>query len=111
MADLVCHLARVARQTSRGRKLVVFFYGYVFEFGAVGNGPFTSGHCALRRVLAYPDFDVLCSPISYFDRGLGQSAPTMTATEIIALAGKMWFYEHDTHIPIHTGSFLAGRIA
>ena len=74
MAECVCHLAHAVRQASHGRKLVLFFYGYVFEFGAVANGPSTSGHYGLRRVLNCPDIDVLCSPISYFDRGLGQSA-------------------------------------
>ncbi len=96
MADCVCHLARAVREATQGRKLVVFFYGYGFEFGAVSNGPGTSGHYALRRVLDCPDIDLLCSPISYFDRGLGQSAPAMTAAESVALAGKMWLYEDDT---------------
>jgi beta-galactosidase len=105
MADCVCHLARAVRQASGGRKLVVFFYGYVFEFGAIRNGPATSGHYALRRVLSCPDIDVLCSPISYFDRGLGQSAPAMTAAESVALAGKMWLYEDDTRTYLGTGQF------
>ena len=95
MADCVCTLAHAVRQATQGRKLVVFFYGYVFEFGAVANGPGTSGHYALRRVLECPDIDVLCSPISYFDRGPGQSAPAMTAAESVALAGKMWLFEDD----------------
>jgi beta-galactosidase len=105
MADCVCCLARAVREATRGRKLVVFFYGYVFEFAAVRNGPATSGHYALRRVLDCPDIDVLCSPISYFDRGLGQSAPAMTAAESVALAGKMWLYEDDTRTYLGTGKF------
>jgi len=105
MADCVCHFARTVRQATHGRKLVVFFYGYVFEFGAIRNGPSTAGHYALRRVLDCPDIDVLCSPISYFDRGLGQSAPAMTAAESIALAGKMWLYEDDTRTYLGTGKF------
>ena len=104
MADCVRDLAHAARQASRGRKLVVFFYGYVFEFGPVRNGPATSGHYALRRVLECPDIDVLCSPISYFDRGLGQGAPSMTAAESVALAGKMWLNEDDTHTYLATGT-------
>ena len=51
MADLVCTLAHAVRQASQGRKLVVFFYGYVFEFGPIRLGPSTCGHYALRRVL------------------------------------------------------------
>ena len=111
MADCVCELARAARQASRGRKLVVFFYGYVFEFGAIRNGPATAGHYALRRVLDCPDIDVLCSPISYFDRGLGQSGPAMTAAESVALAGKLWLYEDDTRTYLGTRpvSGLGGR--
>ena len=104
MAECVCRLAHAVRQASHGRKLVLFFYGYVFEFGAVSNGPATSGHYALRRVLNCPDIDVLCSPISYFDRGLGQSAPAMTAAESVALAGKMWLYEDDTRTYLGTGN-------
>ncbi len=104
MADCVCHLAHAARQASHGRKLVVFFYGYLFEFAPVNNGPATSGHYALRRVLNSPDIDILCSPISYFDRGLGQSAPAMTAAESVALAGKMWLYEDDTRTYLGTGA-------
>jgi beta-galactosidase len=96
MADCVCQLARAARQASRGRKLVVFFYGYQFEFGASGNGAATAGHYALRRVLNSPDIDVLCSPISYFDRDLGHGAPSMSVPESVALAGKMWLDEDDT---------------
>jgi hypothetical protein len=103
MADCVCDLAGAVRKASQGRKLVLFFYGYVFEFGPIVNGPATSGHYALRRVLDCPDIDVLCSPISYFDRGQGGSAPAMTAAESIALAGKMWLYEDDTYTYRATG--------
>lgn len=104
MADCVCHFARAVRQASEGKKLVVFFYGYVFEFGAVSTGPATSGHYALRRVLECPDVDILCSPISYWDRGLGHSAPAMTAAESVALAGKMWLYEDDTATYLSSGN-------
>lgn len=104
MADCVRTLARAARQASSGKKLVLFFYGYLHEFGSVANGPATSGHYALRRILDCPDIDILCSPISYFDRGLGGSAPSMTAAESVALAGKMWLNEDDTHTYLATGT-------
>jgi len=105
MADLVCDLAHAVRQASHGRKLVVFFYGYLFEFGTIRLGPATCGHYALRRVLDCPDIDMLCSPISYFDRGIGGSAPAMTAAESVALAGKMWLYEDDTRTYLGSGEF------
>jgi hypothetical protein len=104
MAECVCELARAVRKASRGRKLVVFFYGYVFEFAAVSTGPSVAGHYALRRALNCPDIDVLCSPISYFDRGLAESAPSMTAAESVALAKKMWLNEDDTHTYLATGT-------
>ncbi len=104
MADCVCQLAKVAREASHGQKLVLFFYGYVFELAGVTNGPATSGHLALRRVLDSPDIDVLCAPISYFDRGLGGGSPAMSASESVALAGKMWLNEDDTHTYLATGA-------
>ena len=104
MAGCVCELAHAAREASQGRKLVLFFYGYVHELAGVMNGPATSGHFALRQVLDSPDIDVLCSPIAYFDRGLGGSSPSMTAAESVALAGKMWLNEDDTHTYIATGN-------
>jgi len=96
MTGCITDLAHAARQASHGRKLVLFFYGYGFEFGAVHTGPAVTGHYALRRILDCPDIDVLCSPISYFDRGLGGNAPAMSAAESVALAGKMWLHEDDT---------------
>lgn len=104
MAELVCELAHAVRVASAGRKLVVFFYGYLFEFAPVVNGPGTSGHYDLSRVLQCPDIDVLCSPISYFDRGPGQSAPSMTAAESVALAGKLWLNEDDTATFLSSGN-------
>ena len=103
MVECVCDLAHAVRTASAGRKLVLFFYGYGFEFGALPNGPAVAGHYALRRVLDCPDVDVLCSPISYFDRGPGGSAPAMSAAESVALAGKMWLNEDDTHTFLATG--------
>lgn len=104
MAECVCELAHAVRKASHDRKLVVFFYGYVFEFAAVATGPSVAGHYALRRALNCPDIDVLCSPISYFDRGLAQSAPSMTAAESVALAKKMWLNEDDTRTYLGTGN-------
>ncbi|MFO1065468.1 MAG: beta-galactosidase [Pirellulales bacterium] len=105
MADCVCRFAKTVREASRGKRLVLMFYGYVHEFGAIPNGPSVSGHYALRRALDCPDIDVLCSPISYFDRALGESGPAMTAAESVALAGKMWLVEDDTYTHLGTGTF------
>lgn len=104
MADCVRALAKGTREGSAGKKLVLFFYGYSFEFGPVGNGPATSGHYAMGRVLDSPDIDILCSPISYFDRGPGGNAPAMSAAESVALAGKMWLMEDDTATHLSSGN-------
>ncbi|MBN1444289.1 MAG: hypothetical protein JXA90_16370 [Planctomycetes bacterium] len=96
MADMVTTLAAAARRGLGPRKLVVFFYGYHYEFGSVRNGAPTSGHYALERVLSSPDIDVLCSPISYGDRGWKGTAPSMTSAESVRLAGKLWLNEDDT---------------
>jgi len=96
MSELVCSLAHVVRTATAGRKLVAFFFGYVYEFAALPTGPASSGHYDLRRILNCKDIDVVCSPISYYDRGPGMSAPSMTAAESVALAGKMWLNEDDT---------------
>ncbi|MHB1461850.1 MAG: beta-galactosidase [Armatimonadota bacterium] len=108
MANVVCDFAKVVRQASRGRKLVLMFYGYIHEFGAISTGAGSSGHYALRRVLSCPDIDIVCSPISYFDRGRGQSAPCMTAGESVALANKMWLVEDDTRTDITTDDLFPG---
>ncbi len=96
MADTVLALARALREEAGPDRLSVFFYGYVFEFGALPNGPAVSGHYALRRALASADIDVLCAPISYYDRQPGGGAPCMTAAESVMLAGKLWLNEDDT---------------
>ncbi|NLY01317.1 MAG: hypothetical protein GXY83_34940 [Rhodopirellula sp.] len=51
MADTVVEIAAACRRGTEGEKLVVFFYGYLFEFPPLGNGASYSGHYALSRVL------------------------------------------------------------
>jgi len=110
MADFVLALAAAARRGTGGTKLVVFFYGYVFEFAGLGNNAPISGHYALRRVLDSPDIDVLCAPISYYDRqwlGTGAAMPT---AESVGLAGKLWLNEDDTRTH-HSTEQAYGQVA
>jgi len=109
MASWVCEMAKAIKDGCARRKLAVFFYGYGYEFAPVSTGPATSGHYDLRQVLDCPDVDVLCSPISYWDRGAGGTAPTMTAAESVALAGKLWLNEDDTHTYLASESFPGSR--
>jgi hypothetical protein len=47
-------------------------------------------------VLASSDIDVLCSPISYFDRQWQGTGACMTAAESVMMHGKLWLNEDDT---------------
>ncbi|MBI4978140.1 MAG: hypothetical protein HZC28_11695 [Spirochaetes bacterium] len=95
MTDMILALGRAIREGAP-KKISMFFYGYLFEFAGVQNGPANSGHYAIGRLLASKDIDVLCAPISYFHRGLGGGTTVMTAAESVALSGKMWLNEDDT---------------
>jgi hypothetical protein len=96
MTGALCDLAHLVREKTNGRKLVLSFYGYLFEFAQAPSGAAVSGHYNLRRLLDSPDLDILCSPISYFDRAAGESAPAMSTPESVELAGKLYLMEDDT---------------
>jgi len=96
MAAMVLELASAARRGTGGRKLVVFFYGYHYEFGAMPNGAAVAGHYALADVLGSSDIDILCSPIAYTDRQWPGTAPCMSPAESIRDTGIMWLNEDDT---------------
>ncbi len=98
MADHVLALAAACRRGTDGKKLVVFFYGYGFEFPPLGNGAPTSGHYAMGNVLdkGRADIDILCSPISYTDREWLGTAPVMSAAESVNRTGILWLNEDDS---------------
>jgi hypothetical protein len=96
MADHLLALAAACRKGTEGRKLVIFFFGYLFEFGALPDGAPTSGHYELSRVLAGKDIDILCSPISYADRDWLGTAPCMSAAESVRESGILWLNEDDS---------------
>ena len=96
MADHVAAMAAACRRGTGGRKLVVFFYGYLFEFAPLPSGAPTSGHYALSSLLNGRDIDILCSPIAYTDRDWIGTAPSMTAAESVTQAGILWLNEDDS---------------
>jgi hypothetical protein len=96
MAEHVAAMAAACRRGTDGRKLVLFFYGYLFEFPPLSNGAPTSGHYALSSLLKGRDIDILCSPISYTDREWIGTAPSMTAAESVGRAGILWLNEDDS---------------
>ena len=100
MADTILELAAACRRGTDDKKLVLFFYGYLFEMGMVKTVAHETGHYALSRVLASDDIDIICAPLSYFDRGWASASPSMSAIESIQAAGKLWLSEDDcrTHL-------------
>jgi hypothetical protein len=89
-------MARVIKEETHHKKLVTFFYGYLFEIGGIPMGPQNSGHLALARLLKCPEVDILCSPISYQDRANGGIGHFMTVVDSVRRAGKLWLNEDDT---------------
>jgi len=53
-------------------------------------------------VLQSKDIDILCSPISYFDRGWLGTGPCMSPAESIRNAGILWLNEDDTRTYLNT---------
>jgi len=98
MADQVLALARACRRGMGDKKLVLFFYGYAFEFPSLSNGAAESGHYALGKLLREQggDIDILCAPISYYDRSWLGTAPCMVAAESVKRAGVLWLSEDDS---------------
>ncbi|MDA3923369.1 MAG: beta-galactosidase [Kiritimatiellae bacterium] len=108
MADMVLELAAACRRGTAGKKMVLFFYGYLFEMGMCKNGAYDTGHYALSRVLASDDIDILCAPLSYTGRAWGSSSASMTATESVLAAGKLWLNEDDCRTYLAGTSSLGG---
>ncbi len=102
MASFVTEMAAACRRGTNGEKLVIFFYGYLFEFPPLATGAPTSGHYALSKVLASRDIDILCSPISYTDRDWLGTAPCMSAAESVMQAGILWLNEDDSRTFLDT---------
>jgi hypothetical protein len=94
MSDLtsqrLLEIAHVIRVETAGKRLITFFYGYVFELdGSI------SGHLRMDRLLRSPDIDVLVAPFSYTGRDPGGAGNAMTALDSVAAHGKLWIDEDD----------------
>lgn len=90
VADRILRLARCGRAATRGRRLIVFFYGYHFDLYDA-----RTGHFQLNRILASPDIDALSSPICYTDRNEGGVGALMGPVDSVHRHGKLWFVEND----------------
>jgi len=101
--------ARIVREETQGRKLSVFFYGYLYDVSGFGNGGQVSGHLRLHRALHSPNVDIFCSPISYFDRQSGGTGPFMAPVDSVELHGKLWLNEDDTRTHLADPTANYGR--
>ncbi|MHC4400686.1 MAG: beta-galactosidase [Planctomycetota bacterium] len=104
-------MARAIKEETGGKKIVVLFYGYFFDMCGIPCGPQVSGHLAMERMLRCPHVDVLCSPISYFDRQCGGAGLFMTAVDSVRAAGKLWLNEDDTRTYLTPENAGYGRVA
>ena len=92
VAKRICDLATFTKKKVGREKLVGTFYGYTFECPSR-----TTCHHSLDRVLACPDIDFLCSPVSYGkDRELGRDHGCMLPCDSLRENGKLYFAENDT---------------
>ncbi|MCQ2392420.1 MAG: hypothetical protein MJ240_13460 [Kiritimatiellae bacterium] len=98
MADAVLSLAHSVKDelAQLGRKKICgVFYGY-FCFPANLTEFLASGHYDFARVLASPEIDMICAPLNYTSRALGNAAFAQTLPGSIALHGKLYYGEEDT---------------
>ena len=99
MCDFVTAVNKTCRRATDGKKLVMSFYGYVWEQGSFrGPGPAATGHIALMRFIrnAGDSTDIIGAPISYSNRGWLGITAQMAATETITRNGILWVAEDDT---------------
>ena len=95
-AETIATLCQAVKEGSDGKMLAGAFYGYVFELCG-STRLLNSGHCATTALLADPNVDFLCAPISYCYRQVGgEGTPMqMNATGSLKLHDKLWFVEVD----------------
>ena len=98
IASRIDELGQWVKTLTSGRSLVAAFYGYQNELlnngGSRGIGH--SGHLGLRKLLTSPNIDIICSPVSYYDRDAGGPCEMMSITDSISEAGKFYLQENDS---------------
>lgn len=95
-ATRICDFARIVKQETRGKKLVVVFYGYL-NYGARTAGMTQQdGFRAEQMVLDCPYIDAIASPLAYYNRGINGFDATQTANDSTKIHGKCFVAEEDT---------------
>lgn len=99
VADRIAELGAHIKTLTGGKSLAFAFYGYLGELTANGwhRGMAHSGHLGIKRLLASTNIDMLCSPVSYFDRQPGGPANLMSVVDTVGLAGKLYLQEEDSN--------------
>lgn len=92
VADRICEFASYTKELTDRKLIVGTFYGYTTTCVE-----YYQCHAALKRVLACPDIDFLCSPLSYDEaRPAGRDHACQTVLDSLKLHGKLHFSENDT---------------
>lgn len=99
VADSLIAASRTVKRETGGERLTMAFYGYAFDLIESH-----SGHLALEKVLASEAVDMLSSPISYLNRGVGGMGAFMTTVDSVALHRKLWMIEDDTRTHLAASS-------
>jgi hypothetical protein len=111
-SDALIHFCKVGKEASKSESILGAFYGYLIcALGPPEEGNAVHwGHNALRKVLASPYVDFLCSPYEYTGRGPGGYDGEQALPETVKLHGKLFFTECDTPTCVsEPGSFTEGR--
>lgn len=112
MCDFIAAACRTCRAATGGRKLVLSFYGYLWEHTMLPLGPASGGHYALMRLLreAGDSIDALSAPITYrSERGWLGSTPQMSAVETLHRHGILLLAEDDTVTHLEQTNWEAGH--
>jgi hypothetical protein len=90
-------IADVIKKLTFRKNLVAYFYGYQNELvnNGMRHGISHSGHLGMRQLLASPNIDFICAPISYYWRN-GGPPMMMNIVDSISLSGKIFLEEDDS---------------
>ncbi|MBE6616218.1 MAG: hypothetical protein E7631_13040 [Ruminococcaceae bacterium] len=92
IARRILEFSAFTKEKTERRLVVGCFYGYTLECPS-----YTSGHHALRRILASEDVDFICSPVTYAElRPVGVDHACMLPVDSLKYHGKLYFAENDT---------------
>ncbi len=99
--ESIAHFAGAAKEETDRRCLVGVFYGYVVQLAGEFRQA-TAGHYALQEMLQCPDIDWLAGvPLLNFRDLTNGFNPYCSATESIALSGKLYCNENDLFSWLH----------